>query len=47
MKGFRDWVLHDTPYLIPGEDALPALEVIEAIYQSAKLGRKVEIKRKD
>jgi len=43
LQGFRDWVLRDRPFLIPGEAALPALAVVEAIYQSAEEGRQVEI----
>lgn len=43
LKGFRDWVLIDDAYLIPGKEALPALQVVEAIYQSAKTGQRVEI----
>ncbi len=43
LKGFRDWVLKDETYLIPGEEALPALQVVEAIYQSAQTGQRVEI----
>ena len=43
LKGFRDWILKDEPYLIPGEEALPALQVVEAIYQSAHTGRRVKI----
>ncbi|MFN2236481.1 MAG: Gfo/Idh/MocA family protein [Anaerolineales bacterium] len=43
LKGFRNWVLQDEPYLIPGEEALPALKVVEAIYQSAETGQRVEI----
>jgi len=43
LKGFRDWVLADQPYLIPGEAALPALAAVEAIYQAAETGRRVEI----
>jgi predicted dehydrogenase len=43
LKGFRDWVLHDQPFLIPGEAALPALHVVEAIYQSAREDRRIEM----
>ena len=45
LKGFRDWVLHDQPFLIPGEAALPVLAVVEAIYRSAQEGRRIEIFR--
>ncbi len=44
LKGFRDWVLNDVPYLIPGEEALTALQVVEAFYKSAQLGQRVVIK---
>jgi predicted dehydrogenase len=43
LKGFRDWVLKDQAYLISGEQALPALQVVEAIYQSAEKRQRVEI----
>jgi predicted dehydrogenase len=43
LKGFRDWVLDDQPFLIPGEAALPALGVVEAIYQSAREDRRIEM----
>ncbi len=43
LKGFRDWVLKDEAYLIPGEEALPALQVVEAIYQAAQEGHPVQI----
>jgi len=36
LKGFRDWVLNNKPFLIPGETALPSLAVVEAIYKSAR-----------
>jgi predicted dehydrogenase len=43
LKGFRDWVLEEVPFLIPGAAALPALRVVEGIYQSAKEGKVVRI----
>jgi len=43
LKGFRNWVLQGEPYLIPGDAALPVLQVVEAIYQSAKTGYRVNI----
>jgi predicted dehydrogenase len=43
LQGFRNWVLQDEPYLIPGEEALPVLQVVEAIYQSAETGQRVKI----
>jgi predicted dehydrogenase len=45
LKGFRDWVLKDESYLIPGEEALSALAVVEAFYQSAKSGQKIWISK--
>jgi predicted dehydrogenase len=43
LKGFRDWILKDKAYLIPGEEALPALAIVEAIYQSAQTGQRVKV----
>ncbi len=43
LKGFRDWILHDRPFLVPAESALPALAVVEAIYRSAREGRQVAV----
>ena len=43
LQGFRNWVLQDDLYLIPGKEALPTLQVVEAIYQSAKTGQLVKI----
>ena len=43
LMGFRDWVLKGDAYLIPGKEALPALQVVEAIYHSAKTEQRVEI----
>jgi UDP-N-acetyl-2-amino-2-deoxyglucuronate dehydrogenase len=43
LKGFRDWVLRGEDYLVPGEEALPVLQVVEAIYQSAQSGQRVQI----
>jgi len=44
LKGFRDWILEDKPFLNPGEAALPALAVVEAIYRSADEKRWVDIR---
>lgn len=44
LKGFRDWILLDMPYLIPGEAALAALQVVDALYKSAQLGHWVDVK---
>lgn len=43
LEGFRSWVMEDIPYLIPAHEALPALAVVEAIYKSAKTGRREDI----
>jgi len=44
LLGFRDWLLKDEAYLTPGEAALPALSVVEAIYQAAQEECRVQIK---
>jgi predicted dehydrogenase len=43
LEGFRAWVMEDRPYLVPLPAALPALAAVEAIYQSARTGRAVDI----
>ena len=43
LKGFRDWILYDEPYLIPAEAALPALQAVEGIYRSNKAESRVKI----
>jgi predicted dehydrogenase len=43
LKGFRDWVLKDQAYLIPGEEALPVLRVVEAIYKAAETNQREKI----
>lgn len=40
LEGFRKWVLHDEPFLIAVEQSIPVLAVIDAIYKSAKTGKK-------
>jgi UDP-N-acetyl-2-amino-2-deoxyglucuronate dehydrogenase len=47
IKGFRDWVLYDQPYLIPGEEALSVLQVVEAIYKSAQSEKREYIETAD
>jgi predicted dehydrogenase len=44
LEGFRRWIIDDTPYLIPAHEALPALAVVEAIYRSAKTGKKESVR---
>jgi hypothetical protein len=36
-------VIKDRPFLIPIEEALPVLAVVEGIYRSASTGRKEQI----
>ncbi len=43
LEGFRRWIMDDTPYLIPAGEALPALAAVEAIYRSARTGRREEV----
>lgn len=43
LGGFCDWVLFEKPYLIPAEEALPVLAVVDALYRSAANGREEEI----
>lgn len=44
LEGFRAWVMEGKPYLSPAEAALPALAAVNAIYRSARSGRKEPIK---
>lgn len=46
IEGFRQWVVDDVPYLIPIEESIPALAVVEAFYQSAKSGKTEKIDTK-
>jgi predicted dehydrogenase len=43
LEGFRAWVIQGRPYLTPAAQALPVLAAVEAIYRSARLGRKVSV----
>lgn len=43
LEGFRRWVLDETPYLIPAQEALPVLAAVDAIYRSARSGCKEAI----
>jgi UDP-N-acetyl-2-amino-2-deoxyglucuronate dehydrogenase len=36
LAGFARWILHDQPYLIPAQEALPALAAVDLIYRSAQ-----------
>lgn len=40
LVAFRDWITADKPYLIPAREALPALAAVEAVYRSARSGKK-------
>ncbi len=40
IEGFRRWVVDDVPYLTPAVSSLRALAVVEALYRSAKSGRR-------
>jgi predicted dehydrogenase len=43
LRAFRDWVVMDRPFLIPAQEALPALAVVEGIYRSASSGCREQI----
>lgn len=43
LEGFRAWVMAGSPYLIPAEQALPALASVEAIYRSSQTGRREDV----
>jgi predicted dehydrogenase len=43
LAGFAKWVLDDKSFLIPAPGTLPVLAAVEAIYRSARDGRKAEI----
>jgi predicted dehydrogenase len=45
LEGFRRWIMDDTPFLTPVEEALPVLAVVEAIYKSATTGKREEVHR--
>ncbi len=36
-------ILNDTPVMVPGEEGLRDIRVVEAVYESARTGRRVEI----
>lgn len=40
IEGFRRWVTGDTPYLVPAPSAVRVLSVVEALYRSARMGRR-------
>ena len=44
LRAFRNWVVKDCPFLIPAEEALPALAAVEGIYRSASSGCKEQIR---
>jgi UDP-N-acetyl-2-amino-2-deoxyglucuronate dehydrogenase len=43
LEGFRAWVAQGQDYLCPAVEALPTLATVEAIYQSARSGRRQEV----
>ncbi len=45
LSGFVRWVLDDQPYLIPAQEALPALAALEAVYRSARSGRRESVEK--
>ncbi len=45
LEGFRRWVFFDQPYLMPVEETLPVMAVIDALYKSAEKGGPVDIDR--
>jgi len=40
LEAFRRWVVEGTPYLTPARESLPALAAVEALYRSARSGRR-------
>lgn len=46
VQAFVEAVRNDTPVPIPGEEALQATEVLDAIYRSAAAGREVRLNRR-
>ncbi len=40
LAGFARWILEDEPYLIPVEESISVLAVIDAIYRSAASGKR-------
>jgi UDP-N-acetyl-2-amino-2-deoxyglucuronate dehydrogenase len=45
LEAFRAWVMDGEPYLVPAEEALPALAVVEAIYRSAQSGHREAVEQ--
>jgi predicted dehydrogenase len=45
LEGFRGWIMEDRPYLIPAQESLPALAVVEAIYRSAETEKREKVTR--
>ena len=43
VDGFRQWVMEGRPYLVPVEQSLAVLAVIEAIYRSVATGKTEDI----
>lgn len=45
LRGFINWLLDDQPYLIPAAEALPVLAAVEAVYRSARSGRREPVEK--
>lgn len=43
MDGVADSILNDKPMLVPGEEGLLDMRVVDAIYRAAETGRKIQI----
>ena len=43
MAHFVDSIVNDTPHIAPGEEGLRVMEILDAIYASAKLGQPVRV----
>ena len=43
LAGFADWVLEEIPYLIPAEETIPVLAAVDAVYRSARSGRREDV----
>jgi len=45
LEGFRAWVKEEKPYLTTAEDALHVLAAVEAIYRSARTGKRERVEK--
>jgi predicted dehydrogenase len=46
MAHFVDCILHDRPHMATGEEGLVVMEILDAIYKSARLGKPVRVAAK-